>query len=463
MEIIYILAGTLLGAGAVWVVTQQKVGDFQALKLQFETLSKQIEIELVAKGKAVGEKEGLAKELQRLDKSMDQLHQEAEMIRAANLQHVDDKATLKAQYEALLQRQQELNGALEMRRKELEKEFKLMAETILEEKSKRFTELNHSQLDAILTPLRDNLKDFHKKVEDTYDKESKERFSLGDRISELVRLNNQISEDAKSLTKALKGDNKVQGDWGELILERILEKSGLQKDREYFLQQTITDEMGKTVFSEDGKMMRPDVVVVYPDDRKVIIDSKVSLIAYIRYIEANDFEEQKKALKEHLSSMKMHIDTLSKKSYQDYTQSLDFVMMFIPNEAAYMLALQSDQDLWSYAYQKRVLLISPTNLITALKLVADLWKRDNQSKNAIDIAERGGLLYDKFCSLAENLESLGKDLSKVTQSFEKSMGQLKEGRGNLLGQVEQLRELGVRAKKQLKIAQKESDKHEDSI
>ena len=284
-------------------------------------------------------------------------------------------------------------------------EFHNLANTILENNSKKFSQQHQTELKTIIDPLRDNLDSFRKKVESSYENESKQRFSLEEKIKELVELNSRISREANNLTKALKGDNKVQGDWGEMILEGILERSGLQKDREYFVQETLKDDSGFATISEEGKRMRPDVIVKYPDNRKIIVDSKVSLSAFVRLSEAEEKDNYSIALKQHLLSVKSHVDELSAKKYQHYSNdTLDFVMMFIPNEAAYMAAMQGDQGLWQYAYDKRVVIISPTNLITALKLIADLWKRDKQSKNSLEIAKRGGMLYDKFVVLYNKIE-----------------------------------------------------------
>ena len=339
---------------------------------------------------------------------------------------------------------------IEVIRKQFNLEFENIASKILEEKTQKFTQLNRDNLDSVLKPLGENLKEFRKKVEEVYDKESKERFSLGKEVERLVHLNQKISEDANNLTKALKGDSKIQGDWGQMILENILEKSGLVKDREYFTQEFLKDEQGNPLKNEEGNKMQPDIIVAYPDKRQIIIDSKVSLTAYTRYAQTEDTEIQKTEINNHIKSVRKHIDELSRKNYQDFASSLDFVMMFIPNEPAYLLAIQRDSDLWNYAYNKRILLISPTNLIASLKLVADLWKREYQNQNAQQIAERGAILYDKFAGFVENMTAIGVNLDKAQKSYSEAYNQLKEGKGNLMSQAEKLKELGVKSKKSIK-------------
>lgn len=256
-----------------------------------------------------------------------------------------------------------------------------------------------------------------------------------------MELNQKISKEANDLTKALKGDSKKQGNWGEMILERILEKSGLQKDREYSIQPTFKD--------EDGNALRPDVVLTYPDNRTVVIDSKVSLVAYERYASSEDIDEQKAFLKEHIQSLRSHINSLSSKNYGEIVKSLDFTMMFIPIEPAYLEAIREDDDLWQYAYNKRILLISPTHLISALKMIADLWKREFQNRNAEEIAKRGGLLYDKFVGFVENLNKIGKNITQANSAYEEALNQLKSGKGNLVGQAEQLKKLGLKTTKDI--------------
>ena len=371
---------------------------------------------------------------------------------------LQSNANLEATNGQLRDWQSKMDKELDKRRKETNNDLELMMQRILEDKSEKLTQRNNSELQALLNPFKDNINDFRKKVEETYDKESKMRFSLEQRILELVELNNRISDDAKNLTNALKGNSKVQGDWGEMILESILERSGLQKNREYFIQDTIKDEFGKAVINEHGQMMRPDVIIAYPDNKKVIVDSKVSLTAYSKYMDADISSPTKKRfLDEHILSIRKHVRELANKSYQDYTTSLDFVMMFIPNEAAYALAMQENPDLWQEAYKQRVLIISPTNLIAALRLVADLWKREHQNRNAMEIADRGGRLYDKFATLVESLNEVGSAINKVNSTYSTAMKQVKEGSGNLISQVEKLRTLGAKTKKQLNVNQIDED------
>jgi DNA recombination protein RmuC len=329
-------------------------------------------------------------------------------------------------------------------------EFENIANKILETKTEKFTELNKTNLKDILDPLGEHLKEFKTKVEEVYDKESKERFSLGEKVKELSLLNQMISEDAKNLTKALKGEAKTQGNWGEMILESILERSGLVKDREYFMEHELLGEDGKPLRSDsEGKKMRPDAVIKYPDNRSVIIDSKVSLSAFTRLIASIDVEEQKKELAAHVTAIKAHIVSLSAKGYDDYDKALDFVMLFVPSEPAYIAALQSDPDLWNFAYDKRILLLSPTNLITSLKLIVDLWKREYQNRNAIDIAERGAKLYDKFVGFVENLTDVGEHLDKAKGKYDDAFKQLSTGKDNLVLQTSKLKDLGLKNKKSL--------------
>lgn len=350
-----------------------------------------------------------------------------------------------------------LQKSLEVQKEEITKiqkearlQFENLANKILEEKTEKFTALNQNNLKTILEPFQEKIADLKNKVDEAYDKENKERFSLAEKVKELAELNQQISEDAKKLTRALKGESKTQGNWGEMILESILEKSGLVKGREYFLEHELRDEDNKALFSElSGKKMRPDALVKYPDERNVIIDSKVSLTAFTELVDETNPETYSMKLHQHLSSIKNHIQQLSQKAYDDYGKSLDFVMMFIPSEPAYIAAMQADQNLWNFAYEKRVLLLNPSNLITSLKLIADLWKREYQNRNSMEIAERGARLYDKFVGFVENLEKVGKNLDQAKNVYNDAYKQLYTGNDNLVVQTQKLKSLGIKNKKNL--------------
>lgn len=350
-----------------------------------------------------------------------------------------------------------LNLSLENQKKEIQKiqeegklQFENLANKILEEKSEKFTALNQTNLKTLLEPFQEKMNELKNRVNEAYEKENKERFSLAEKVKELAELNQQISEDAKKLTRALKGESKTQGNWGEMILESILEKSGLVKGREYFMEYQLTDENNQALFSEfSGKKMRPDAVVKYPDERNVIIDSKVSLTAFTDLVDENDADIIQLKMNQHLASVKNHIVELSNKAYDDYGKSLDFVMMFIPSEPAYIAAMQADPNLWNFAYDKRILLLNPSNLITSLKLIADLWKREYQNRNSIEIANRGAKLYDKFVSFVENLERIGKNIDQAKSSYNDALKQLSEGRGNLMSQSLEMKKLGIKNKKEI--------------
>lgn len=339
-----------------------------------------------------------------------------------------------------------------------EMRFKILANEILSTNSRIFKEQNESRLTEILTPLKENIEAFKKAVNDSYTTEARERFSLQEKIKELIELNQSIGKEAKELTTALKGNSKIQGDWGEMILENILEKSGLKKGREYQVQQT-TDEHGNVIRNENGDALRPDVVINYPGGRCVVIDSKVSLNAYVNYVNADTPEEQEIYAKQHLQSMRKHIGELRQRKYQDYIGQgkTDFVMMFIPNEAAFLTAMQLDNKLWQEAYDVRVLLVSPTQLISALRLVAQLWSHDRQTRNAIEIANAGGRMYDKFVGFIDDMRKIEKTINLTHDAFNSAMTKLSEGRGNLVSHAEKMRTLGAKATKALPDSLKDPD------
>ncbi len=328
-------------------------------------------------------------------------------------------------------------------------QFENIAQKLLEEKSERFTTANKQNIDAILKPLNENIERFKKQVEETYDKESKMRFSLDERIKDLMLQTNKISNEANNLANALKTNHKKQGDWGELILESILQKSGLVKNREYRTQANLV--------STEGKNLRPDIIIDLPNNRSIIIDSKVSLNAYDAYCNTENNEEQKVFLNNHLKALQLHIDELSAKNYNDLVEGLDFTMLFIPIEPAYLLAMQSDGNLWSDAYKKRILLISPTNLIACLKLISDLWNKDLQDKSAKKIVKQAEKIYEKTVLFTKSFEQVGKQIQQAQDSYLKAQNQLKDGRGNILSQTNHLLKYGISPKNVLNDFNDEDD------
>ncbi|WP_233246669.1 DNA recombination protein RmuC [Chromobacterium sp. Panama] len=326
-------------------------------------------------------------------------------------------------------------------------QFKALAGDILEEKAKRFTEQNQQNLGHLLGPLQQRLQDFGKLVQDSYEKDSQGRLSLEAELKRLQELNSRLGDDAIALTRALTGaSSKAQGSWGEMVLERVLETSGLHKDREYRVQ--VSD----VVAGEDGnRRYQPDVVIDLPEGKQLVVDSKVSLNAYVRYTAAEDEAERAAEMKAHVAAIRNHIRTLSEKRYQDLYRlnTLDFVFMFIPVEPAYLLAVQQDMSLFNEAFERRIMIVGPSTLLATLRTVASIWRYEYQNQNAQEIARQGGAMYDKFVGFAANLEKLGKQLDVARDSFGDAMKQLSSGRGNLVASAERLRKLGVRNNKQL--------------
>ena len=339
-------------------------------------------------------------------------------------------------------------------RAESERAFREIAATIFDEKSKVMNENNRTQLGDILTPFKSDLETLKKTINDCYIGEMSEVKSLKEQVKDLTDLNNTIGREAKELTMALKGNSKVQGDWGEMLLKQLLEKSGLEEGTNYLLQATENED-GTKIKSEEGGQLRPDAIFYLPEGKSLIIDSKVSLTAYTDYVNASA-EDQPAALAAHLRSIKAHIDELARKEYPKYVKnSADFVMMFVPNEGAYLAALNADKDLWANAYDRHIVIISPTHLISVLKLMYQLWIRDKQTKNALKIADETGKLYDKFVGFVADLEDIGKHLDKANTVYEEAYKKLSSGKGNLVSRVENIKDLGVKTAKRLKIEDSE--------
>lgn len=356
-----------------------------------------------------------------------------------------ERAGYQAQLASLERQLQELREQKATLTQELRESFQSVATEIIRERTQDLNE----RTEATLKPLREDLQRFGRQVTETYQEESRERFSLKNEIKNLVERSQAISEETTNLTRALRGDSKVQGDWGEMILERILERSGLRRGEEYFVQETLRDESGRLITTEDNRGgLRPDVIVRYPNSGAMVIDSKVSLTAYSRYLSADTDEVRTIALREHLQSIRKHIDELSRKKYEEHVSgAANFVMLFIPNEPAYSLALSHEPNLWEEAYAKNVVLINGTNLIAALRMAQDMWQRERQERNIRLILEKATGLYDQFALFTKTFVKVGERLQAAKEDFDRAQGQLSEGRGNLVRRVEQLKELGVKTNK----------------
>ena len=338
-------------------------------------------------------------------------------------------------------------------REETKAQFKSLAADIFSSQSEKFKEANETRLSEILNPLKEDIKDFKRRVDDTYMNSSKERTLLGEQMKRLMELNMSIGKEARDLTEALSGNTKVQGDWGEMVLETILVKSGLVEGENYFVQRTKNDD-GTQIKNDDNGRLRPDVVVVLPDKKCIVIDSKVSLTAYVNYINADNEDDRQRFGKAHLLSVRSHLKELETKRYQDFVgvgndDRIDYVLMFIPNDHAYMAAMTLDNNLWMEAYEKRVVIISPAHVISTLRLIAQLWTRDKQTKNALKIAEEGGKLYDKFVGFVNDMQTVEQSLGKASEAYASAMSKLHTGRGCIVSKVENLKKLGAKTSKTL--------------
>jgi DNA recombination protein RmuC len=346
-------------------------------------------------------------------------------------------------FDNLLERNKEQKQEVNELQEKFSKEFENLANKILEEKTQKFTEQNKENLKNILSPLQDKILHFEKKVEDTHKESIDYHAALRQQILGLREMNAQMSKETINLTKALKGDSKMQGNWGELVLERVLEKSGLEKGREYEVQQSFTN--------EEGTRILPDVIINLPDGKKMIVDSKVSLTAYERYVNEEDDVQQNIYLKEHVNSVKRHVEQLSDKRYQDiyHMESPDFVLLFIPIEPAFALALQEDLNLYNKAFEKNIVIVTPSTLLATLRTIDSMWTNQKQQENAIEIARQAGALYDKFEGFVSDLIKIGKKMDEAKVEYSSAMNKLTEGKGNLVTSAEKLKKMGAKAKKAL--------------
>lgn len=370
---------------------------------------------------------------------LDELLYERTQLGQANQQLESSRAYYKSQQEKV----QEQKIEIEQIRVQFQREFENVAEKLLKEKSKEFIDINRNNLDMILNPLKENLKAFEDKVEKVYNMEAAERNTLKGVITQLMDLNKQISDEAQNLTKALKGDNKKQGNWGEVILERVLERSGLVRDQEYRIQAAMQ--------TTDGTRYQPDVIIDLPDEKHLVIDSKVSLIAYERLVNADTEEDRKLFAKAHIESIRNHIGGLSSKKYHDLYKinSPDFVLLFVPIESSFSIAVQLDGELFNYAWDKKVVIVSPSTLLATLRTIASMWKQERQNRNVLEIARLSGDMYDKFVGFLGDMDSIGKNITYTQNAYNSAINKLSDGRGNLTTTAEKIKKLGAKADKQI--------------
>lgn len=385
----------------------------------------------------------LLQQIEQLKNQLNQTVQEREKIRTEKEALAIQLSKKETDFDHLLERHKEQKEEVEKLQEKFTKEFENLANKILEEKTVKFTEQNKENLKNILSPLQDKIQLFEKKVEDTHKESIDYHAALRQQILGLREMNEQMSKETLNLTKALKGDSKMQGNWGELVLERVLEKSGLEKGREYEVQQSFVTEEGNRLF--------PDVVINLPDGKKMIVDSKVTLTAYERYINAEDETEKAQFLKEHLIAIKRHVDQLSEKNYHDLYQmeSPDFVLLFIPIESAFALALNEDTSLYNKAFEKNIVIVTPSTLLATLRTIDSMWTNQKQQENAVEIARQAGALYDKFEGFVSDLVKIGKKMDEAKAEYGNAMNKLFEGKGNLINSVEKLKKMGAKAKKAL--------------
>lgn len=447
MEVFVLVAAVIILLIAVFLFVQKpksadgvSVEELERLKSVNTTLN-------ISLAKAEERAAGLAAERDKADKLLqDERVRYDTQLNTINQELLVEKnrmakaeESFKAQRERLTEQERAINDI----QQKFQLEFQNVANKLLDEKSQKFVETNRANLDVLLNPLKENIKAFEEKVDKVYNMEAAERNTLKGVITQLMDLNKLISNEAQNLTKALKGDNKKQGNWGEVILERVLERSGLVKDQEYRMQVSLQ--------GSDGSRLQPDVIIDLPDEKHLIIDSKVSLIAYERLVNCETEEERKLFSKAHVESIRSHIAGLSAKNYHDLYQinSPDFVLLFIPIESSFSFAVQIDAELFSDAWDKRVVIVSPSTLLATLRTIASIWKQERQNRNVLEIARLSGAMYDKFVGFVGDMESIGKNIKQSQGAYENAINKLTEGNGNLTRTAEKIKSLGAKANKQL--------------
>ncbi|HQF42769.1 MAG TPA: DNA recombination protein RmuC [Ignavibacteriaceae bacterium] len=433
MEILFLIIGLIIGFVIAFFFLKSKktISLDEANKLNDQINSLKVESARLTERIKLFEDDKLS-----LQSDLDRERDKSEKLTSEN-------STLKSDFNNLQTKLSEQKSEIENLQEKFTKEFENLANRIFEEKGSKFSEQNKEKLNEILNPLKEKISDFEKKVEETSKESIKGNASLREQLQMLKEMNQQITQEAKNLTTALKGQSKTQGNWGEFILESILEKSGLVKNREYVVQESLT--------TESGKRFQPDVIVNLPENKSIIIDSKVSLVAYERFVSSEDENQKALALREHINSIRSHIKSLSGKNYQNLYQleSLDFVLMFMPIEPAFALAVQSDPSIFTDAFEQNIVIVSPSTLLATLRTISSIWRQENQNRNALEIARQSGEMLDKFTAFVDDLISVGKGLISAKDNYDKAMNKLTEGRGNLVSRTEKIKKLGAKASKSL--------------
>ena len=431
----YILAISLFAVGffLAWFIVSRRQS---AMRLDFENREKSLlssQVEAEKKYSVVQETLRMKTEdLQEIEQKL------TEQIKLAN-HHALELAAAQTQNENLLEKLENQKQEIEDLQKRLTTEFENIATKILKERANEFSASNHKNLSEILNPLKEKIQLFEKKVDETYDKELRDKISLREEVRKLTELNARVSEEANNLTKALKGDVKKQGNWGEIVLERVLERSGLTRGQEYEREEVIE--------GADNQTQRPDVIIHLPENKHIIIDSKVSLTAYERMISEEDEEKREQFLKEHIASMRSHVKSLSEKNYQNAfnINAPDFVLMFLPIEPSFSIAVQHDTEIFQYAWERKIVIVSPTTLLATLRTIASIWKQESQTKHAQEIARLSGTLYDKFVGFIEDLAKIKHNIDRASNSYDDALKKLNTGKGNIIRTAEKIKELGAKA------------------
>ena len=437
MEILLLVIGVLVGFALGYFYIKSKTSESDSVsRLEYEKLT-------IEKNTLEVEKGRLQERVQLNTAEIETLNTELEAERSKSSKFSVELSAVRTSYDNLSQKLIEQKGEVEQLQEKFKIEFKNIANEMLEDKSKKFTEQNHQKLSEILNPLNEKIKSFEDKVEKTHRESLEKNAGLIQQLVQLKDLNIQMSKDALNLTKALKGDSKMQGNWGEVILERVLEKSGLVKDREYFVQSSVT--------TEDGRRLQPDVVIHLPDNKNVVVDSKISLVDYEKFSSEDDEAQRLVYLKKHIQSLRNHVKGLSEKNYHQLygAGSPDFVLLFVPIEPAFTLAVQHDPELFNDSFERNIVIVSTSTLLATLRTIASIWRTEYQNKNAAEIARQAGDLYDKFNGLVEDLIKVGKQMQLSRESYEEAMKKLSSGRGSLVSRTEKLKELGAKTSKSL--------------